>query len=146
MRIIGTAISLLLIIGYCIPLDGWRWKCGDCEEWIGADHQWKYEPMIVVWGAGLGIFLVLGSWDLPASRHLLNFAIWGDFFAHGVQMLIRTVVDWEIEKAHLYPWGSVTVRLLFGIILLTLKLRYDASPEGKGERSASNVPHGPDAA
>jgi len=120
MRIIGSATALLLVTGYSIPLDGWRWKCGDCEKWIHADHQWKYEPMIVVWGAGLGVFLVLGSWDLPGSKQLLNFAIWGECFAHGIQMLIRAVVEWETEKAHVYPWGSVTVRLLFGVILLIL--------------------------
>merc|ERR1712014_495942 len=99
--------------------------------------------MIVVWGVGLGVYLVLGSRDLPGSKYLLNYAIWVEFLAHGVQMLIRALYEWETEKAHLHLWGSVTVRLTFGMALLVLKLRYDASPEMREKHTVMRLHSGP---
>ena len=98
-----------------IVKSGWAWN----------PNQYEYEWMIIGTYAVLGYYLYKGSSDLPGSKLLLEFTIWGACFMHGTVMAYETIIDWEDEWAHMMPWGDVTALYIFAALLYYLKSQVD---------------------
>merc|ERR1712060_350129 len=114
MRVVGVLFSPVSLGPLIYGLQyGWAWK------------PWQHEQVIMIiaiYGV-LAYFLVVGSYDLQGSKHLLNYTIWGACFAHGGLMLGQAMWSWQDEFHHVMPYGDVTVLLLLGGALLFLQSR-----------------------
>ena len=73
--------------------------------------------MIIAIYAGLGIFLIKGSYDLPGSKLLIEFTIWGGLVMHATIMAIEVALDWDNEWSHISPWGDVTTLYFLAALL-----------------------------